>query len=507
MSDEGELREGEVLLGKYRIGPRVGAGGMAVIHRATSLGAAGFERPVVIKAIRPGLASSPDMVRQFIQEASVGATLVHPSIVQVFDLGEHEGRLFMVLEYVAGKDLAALSFRVRRAQRVLSPELVAFITIDVCKALECAHEHVDDDGKRSPVVHRDISPQNILLSREGHVKLADFGMARALGVARQTAFGVIKGKLSYMSPEQSHGAEVDGRSDIFSLGTVVWETLTGKRLFLADSMPETIRRVREGQVPPLSHVAPHVSEGLSSIVSRALATRPEDRYQTATEMRQALQAYLRTARRVDAGVLAAVLGTYFPPDDDMTEAAEPSLSYSDEKDTYHDEDDDEDEDTDERATLADDFVPSLDSEPPNSPALAHTLIMFGDESRKIAEAIERAKALASAAGSAAGPAPVGAASGASASKRPLSPNVVVDADVVVDDSARKQPTTTTTATTSTFASGLCESGASSAAGPVPSAVAAPRKDKPRVTPLVIALILGIPTGIGVGLAVFWFLTR
>lgn len=362
-----EFGEGELLLGKYRIARKIGEGGMAFVYQAVSRGVAGFERNVVIKVIKPELASSADLVRQFVQEASVGASLDHPNIVHVFDLGEHEGQLLMVLEYVPGKDLGALTRRVRKARRVLGPEMTTFVAVDVCKALEAAHSHVDARGAPSPVIHRDVSPQNILVSYEGVVKLADFGLARALGVARQTRQGIIKGKLSYMSPEQSRGREVDGRSDLFSLGTVLWEVLSGRRLFLAPDQVETIRRVRGAEVPPLTVVAPHVAPELAAIVHRALEREPGDRYQTATEMRKALVAYLRSARPVDPSALAGVIAAYFPAELQEPTTAETALSFDDESDLHGGE---KEEDT-EVDTVAPEMSPV-----PAGPVASHTMLMF-----------------------------------------------------------------------------------------------------------------------------------
>ena len=505
MQQPGLLREGEILLGKYHIGPKVGEGGMAVVYHAVSRGAAGFERPVVIKAIKATLATNPQMNRQFIREASVGAELQHPNIVQVFDLGERNGVLYMVLEYVAGKDLAALAFRARRARRVLSPELVAFIMIDVCKALEASHEHLDVEGQPRPIIHRDISPQNILLSRDGHVKLADFGMARAIGATRHTAFGVIKGKLSYMSPEQSRGGEIDARSDLFCLGIVLWETLTGRRLFLANDAQETIRRVRACEVPPIVQAAPHVSPELGVIVHKALQPGLEERYQTATELRKALQNYLRGARVVGPGVLTAVLETYFPPGDEAVEVAEPSLSYVDRRDL------DEDEDP---TTRDDDFAPSLDNEPPDSPAMKHTLIMFGDDGKNLQDELLEAKRIATAKvaetligqpgieDSDATPTlrdPPHSPLPASATEPFDEEQLFPSADAASGKPTKEEP--------SWKRSPEGKSTGRPDRGGKARKSSGKRKKRSPYAPFIISLLIGVPLGVSVGFLVFWLLTR
>lgn len=384
MGGSDALAQGQVLLNKYRIEQKLGEGGMALIYRASSIGAAGFERKVVLKVIKPHLAEAPGMVDQFVREASVSASLVHPNIVQVFDLGEESGMLYMVMEYVEGKDLAALIHRARKAKRVLSPEMVAYICVDVCKALECSHSHVDDEGRLKPIIHRDISPQNILISRAGQVKLADFGMARALGSSRHTVEGVVKGKLSYMSPEHSRADDVDARSDLFSFGVVIWEALTGRRLFLADSPLETIKRVRACEVPPLATMAPHVPAQLADLVHRMLSASPEDRYQNATDNRHALQMFLRSARSIDSAALAGLLEHYFPTETSRNTTAVPELSFADEGDVSCEGDEC--------------FEPTVEEEAPSDDqdeaVLSHTLVMFGERGEELAQAFKQAQAAA-----------------------------------------------------------------------------------------------------------------
>ena len=295
-----------LIFGKYKLLERLGRGGMAEVFKALSVGAAGFQRPVVIKRILPHLAADAQFVEMFIEEARIAASLDHPNIVQVFDLGRHAGDLFMVLEYVPGSDLGELArFHATEGQPI-PHQLVAFIAVDLCKALECAHGHRDEHGHHRPVIHRDVSPQNVLLSVGGGVKLADFGLATSMGAARVTMPGVIKGKLGYMSPEQAGGArDLDVRSDLFSLGIVMYEALSGRRLFVGHGPADTIRRVRAAQVPPLGDVAPGVPTPLGDLVSRLLARSRDDRPESSQEVRRVLATYLRgVSPPVDATVLA-----------------------------------------------------------------------------------------------------------------------------------------------------------------------------------------------------------
>jgi serine/threonine protein kinase len=331
MDVEHTLVPGAVLLGRYRVEEKIGEGGVAVIYKATDIKAPTSAPPVVLKVIKPELTTSPEIVRQFAQETSVGRALHHPNIVEFLDLGDDEDMLMMVLEFIAGKDLGALVHRVARTKRVLRPELVAYIGIKVAMALECSHGNMEN-GQPAPLIHRDVSPQNILLAFDGRVKLADFGMARALNMARQTQFGVIKGKLSYMSPEQSTGADVDARADIFSLGVVMWESICARRLFLKKKQIETIFAVRDAKAPPLSKVAPHVPSSLAVIVHKALEKNKGDRYQSASEMVADLADFLASCEPVDQEALSGVLGAYFPDEHAAAKAAEPALSFDDETD-------------------------------------------------------------------------------------------------------------------------------------------------------------------------------
>jgi serine/threonine-protein kinase len=303
------MADESLIFGKYKLLEPLGRGGMAEVYKALSVGAAGFSRPVVIKRILPNLAANRQFVDMFIKEASIAASLDHPNIVQVYDLGEDNHDLFMVLEYVPGLDLGTIVQHFAETGRHLPHQIVAFVGVDMCKALECAHDHHDAEGNPAPVIHRDVSPQNVLISMAGTVKLADFGLAMALTDVRVTLPGIIKGKLGYLSPEQAFGArELDTRSDLFSLGVVLYEAIAGRRMFVGDSPAETIRRIRDLQFPSLGRIAPQVPDQLAELIQRLLSRDPAARPGSAKEVRKILARYLRHVHPpVDATALAGIV--------------------------------------------------------------------------------------------------------------------------------------------------------------------------------------------------------
>ena len=272
--------------GNYHLLEKIATGGMAEVWRARAYGMAGFEKILVIKKVLDSLVKDEEFVRLFIDEARIGVQLHHVNIVQVFDLGQVDGTYYMAMEYVAGLDLARLLNRAKRA----GPFPVAlglFITCEVLKALQFAHTRVNDNGEPMRIVHCDISPQNVLVSFAGEVKITDFGISRASFQATSNS-DVIRGKYAYMSPEQVDGKDLDGRSDVFSLGIVLYELLTGRRLFKAKSRDETLARVRRGEVPSPRAYRPEISEDLEAILLRALEPRRRDRFESANEMLEAL---------------------------------------------------------------------------------------------------------------------------------------------------------------------------------------------------------------------------
>ncbi len=294
--------------GRYRLVELIGKGGMAevflaVSHGSTTAGAAegdGFQRTFVIKRIRPDRSDSPKFVQMFCDEARISALLHHPNIVQVYDFGQIEGAYFMAMEYLRGKDLASV-LRALRAQRAAMPaSLAATITRDVARALHHAHNALLPGGEPCDIVHRDVTPSNVMLLWTGGVKILDFGIAKAAALARPeeaTARNAgklprLQGKLAYLSPEQIRGADVDRRSDLFSLGIVLWEMVAGQRLFAGADEYETMRNVLMQPIAPPSRRRGSIPAGLDAIVVRALAREPERRYQTAEEMADALDELL-----------------------------------------------------------------------------------------------------------------------------------------------------------------------------------------------------------------------
>ncbi len=313
--------------GKYQLLERLARGGMAEVFKAKSHGVEGFEKILVIKRILDELGENPRFVDMFINEAKIAVTLSHANIVQVFDLGRANGSFFIAMEYVAGFDLATILKTVRDTDATLPPELAVFIVSEVAKGLDYAHRRRDASSKPLHIVHRDVSPQNVLLSFEGEVKLTDFGIAKArTTVDERTEAGILKGKHAYMAPEQANGDEVDARTDLFSLGTVLYEALSGRNPFLERSVYDTLSRVREVDIVPLRELASHVPEELCNIVTTAMSRDPGERHPDAGRLYEALIQFLYSSgRRVGARDLADYLEGLKesiesqPPADDATD--------------------------------------------------------------------------------------------------------------------------------------------------------------------------------------------
>jgi len=281
--------------GRYQLVERIGQGGMAEVFRAVTEGAEGFRRVFVIKRIRPEKSDSPEFIQMFCDEARICALLNHPSIVQVYDFGQINGSYFMAMEYLRGKDLSSVMRALRAAHAAVPPALAAFVAQQAALGLHHAHIAVLPGGQPVKIVHRDVTPSNIMLLRAGGVKILDFGIAKAAASARQadTGGGRVKGKLAYLSPEQVRGMELDGRSDVFALGVVLWEMLTGQRLFTAENEFQTMRNVLMRPVPVPSSLRTGVPPALDAIVARALERDRERRYQTAQALADDIERFLR----------------------------------------------------------------------------------------------------------------------------------------------------------------------------------------------------------------------
>jgi len=292
--------------GDYHLLEKIATGGMAEVWRARAYGMAGFEKILVIKKVLANLAEDDEFVKLFIDEARIASKLLHVNIVQVFDLGQVTGQYYMAMEYVHGLDLSRLIIRARNLGPFPIP-LALFVCGEVLKALQFAHDRTDEQGEALHIVHCDISPQNILISYAGEVKITDFGISRAAFQA-ESLHKVVRGKYAFMSPEQVEGKQLDGRSDIFSLAIVLYEALTGRRLFKAKSRDETLARVRLAEVPSPRAYRPEISEDLEAFLLRALSRRPEDRFHDAAEMLEVVSALMvREGHRATNNDLAAFL--------------------------------------------------------------------------------------------------------------------------------------------------------------------------------------------------------
>lgn len=265
---------------------------MAEVFRARQTGAGGFDRPVAVKRILPSFAADPSFKAMFEREVAICAKLTHANIVQVYASGERDGYLYLVMELVDGHNLArTLQTAVKNAHG-MPPAFSAYVASEAAKGLAYAHDHADDDDVPMNIVHRDVSPQNIIVGFDGQVKVVDFGIAKAAGSTDLTAPGMVKGKVAYMSPEQVNGAPLDRRSDVFGLGIILWEMLAGRRLFQANNYTATSLRVLEMPVPAPSSVRPGVHAELDRIVSRAVERDLDRRYSSALELHQDLAAFM-----------------------------------------------------------------------------------------------------------------------------------------------------------------------------------------------------------------------
>ncbi len=272
-------------VGRYVVEHKIAEGGMAEIYLASAKGPEGFSKEVALKVVRSFLATDPQFVELFIAEARLASRLNHANIVQIFDFGKHEDTYYLAMEYVRGASLWNLRLRCREAGVPFPVTLAAEICAKVASGLHLAHT-LADQGRVIGVVHRDVSPHNVLLSFDGAVKLTDFGIAKA--TSTHTSPGVLKGKLAYMSPEQSRGDAIDARTDVFALGVVLWELLTGGRLFDGDTDLAVVKAVQQSAIAPPMRLNPDVPQALSDVVMKALERSADARFQSAFELERAL---------------------------------------------------------------------------------------------------------------------------------------------------------------------------------------------------------------------------
>jgi hypothetical protein len=294
--------------GPYRLIDRVAVGGMAEVFKAKRSGVEGFEKVVALKRILPHLSENKEFLTMFVDEAKMVAGLTHPNIVQIFDLGRIDASYYIAMEYVHGHDLRSIIKRARNKGLRMPLDLSLRVVSQVCSALEYAHRKKDESGQHMEIVHRDVSPQNILISFEGDVKLADFGIAKAATKASKTERGALRGKLLYMSPEQAWGRQIDGRSDVFSCGIVLYEMVTEQKPFTGgDSETTILEMVRKCVITPPRDVNPRVPESLDRVIMKALARDPDERYQDAGQMQRGIEKILRERPPVTTRDLARFL--------------------------------------------------------------------------------------------------------------------------------------------------------------------------------------------------------
>ncbi len=300
---------GRVLAGKYELVEKLGQGGMAIVWRARTRGAVGFSRTVAVKRIEASVRGFEEVTEMFVEEARVGAALQHPNIVHVHDFGvDEQGFHFLVTELVEGIHLGRFLTSFKEPRTETPWQVVTAIMIEVLRALEGAHGRLDEQRAVSPILHRDVTPGNILLAETGQVKLADFGLARAMDRGRMTRPNIVKGKLSYLAPELLLGQAPTVKCDLFSLGVVMWEALSGERLFDAATDADVVANIRDGKVPLLSMKRPNLPIAITSAVHRALERDPAQRFDSARQMLDALTSVLRVLpTSLDSRLLGPVI--------------------------------------------------------------------------------------------------------------------------------------------------------------------------------------------------------
>ncbi len=269
---------------RYRVVEKLESGGMAEVFRAESEGLQGFRKQVANKPVLPHLSSKKKFISMFLDEARLSAQLSHSNCVQVFDIGVGDSAFFIVMEFVDGANLKAIIEHLKKVGQDFPVEAAVHISLEICKGLAYAHELTDPNGVPLYIVHRDMSPPNVLITKHGEVKIVDFGLAKANSQLEKSEPGIIKGKFSYLAPEAAMAQEVDARTDIFAVGIILWELLAGQRLFLGDTDFQTVKKVQAAVVPSISKINKGVPPELERILEKALAREPAQRYRTARDL-------------------------------------------------------------------------------------------------------------------------------------------------------------------------------------------------------------------------------
>jgi serine/threonine-protein kinase len=268
---------------KYSVVRKLEAGGMAEVFQAEVESIEGFKKQVAIKRVLPHLSQNRQFIEMFLDEARLSLKFSHANVVQTFSIGTSDNTYFIVMEFIDGVNVRKIMEYYETSGQLMEAAHAAFVINEVCKGLSYAHAMKGHDGKSLGVVHRDVSPPNVLLSKEGEVKIVDFGLAKATSQLESTDPGLIKGKFAYLAPEAAHGLEVDNRADIFAAGTVLWELLTGRRLFKGETDYDTVMNVRDASIPPVTSINPNIPPEMDGILGRALERDPSRRYQDAAE--------------------------------------------------------------------------------------------------------------------------------------------------------------------------------------------------------------------------------
>ena len=305
----------QIQLGKYRLYHHLASGGMGEVFLARHEGPAGFSKNVVVKRILSGIASDETFVTMFLNEARLAAMIEHPNVVQIFDLGLECDTYFIAMEYIHGRSLRQLRRRLRELQRPFPELLAARVCSQALQGLHYAHTLTDDEGNPLHIVHRDVSPDNVLIAFNGATKVVDFGIAKAAVNVSTTRAGSVKGKFAYMAPEQITGKGMDGRADVYATGVLLYELLSGQRPFNATSEPGLIRAILMEPATPVREANPNIPDALNDVIMRAIARKPDDRFASAEEMSFALEAYIQsTGKTITNAHVAALMRDLFPDD-------------------------------------------------------------------------------------------------------------------------------------------------------------------------------------------------
>jgi eukaryotic-like serine/threonine-protein kinase len=302
-----QTQSAELIIDRYMVHDRIAAGGMAVVHLGRLLGQAGFSRTVALKRLHPQFATDPEFVAMFLDEAHLAARIQHPNVVAPLDVVFADGELVVVMEYVSGETLAQL-LKTSLAQPAPTPAVIAEIMVGTLYGLHAAHEAVGEDGSKLNIVHRDVSPQNVIVGVDGVARVLDFGVAKAAMRSHVTKEGEVKGKIAYMAPEQLRGLALDRRADVFAAGVVFWEALAGKRLFRGEDLGQTVDRVLHGAITSPSVYNADLSPELEAVVMRALQRDPQQRYQTARDFVVAVERAITPATAGEVADWVKVVG-------------------------------------------------------------------------------------------------------------------------------------------------------------------------------------------------------